>query len=451
MTTENVRFVTEKALAALKFTDPYTQDFYYLQKGLRTNAALRERAIKEQTAMPQMIMVPQPLWRDFKERIQLTLKTQQEKLLGRMAKWEDDNQVLGHVVRSNAATPKVLMSVPSLSTVRAADNASEETSDHTTSTSDGGLPFTSKLWTMRLQVQRGYEALSTVQELNHLLRSSNISSDPLARNEILYEVEKAVANLAASVGVCAPDPGAGTTGSDSSGSGSGSTGTGPPASGPPPVAGMSGAPKADSTGSGNTSGSGIGEVKLEPTQVAVILQSAKGKKLMSRAFGLLEPDYRWALLPAILARLLLTEPKEQSDEEKEVEAKLLKTLLQFIQHSHQYQLDQQEQLNSFQPGVVAPFSVAVLTHIRKCIAGVMVAHDRKEALRSSLLSSRPRATLLHQIVTVGDKVRENMLERISSEAGQFVMNPQDKQSIAYCMDEWVQSREGFMKMLDASE
>ena len=84
--------------------------------------------------------------------------------------------MLGHVVRSNAAAPKVLMSVPSLSTVRAADNASEETSDRTTSTSDGGLPFTSKLWTMRLQVQRGYEALSTVQELNHLLRSSNISS-----------------------------------------------------------------------------------------------------------------------------------------------------------------------------------------------------------------------------------------------------------------------------------
>jgi hypothetical protein len=86
MTTSDVKFVTEKVLTALRFTDPYTQDFYYLQKGLRTNATLRERAIKEQTAMPQMIMVPQPLWRDFKDRIQLTLLTQKEKLLGKTTK-----------------------------------------------------------------------------------------------------------------------------------------------------------------------------------------------------------------------------------------------------------------------------------------------------------------------------------------------------------------------------
>ena len=86
MTTSDVKFVTEKVLMALRFTDPYTQDFYYLQKGLRTNAILRERAIKEQTAMPQMIMVPQPLWRDFKDRIQLSLLTQKEKLLGKTTK-----------------------------------------------------------------------------------------------------------------------------------------------------------------------------------------------------------------------------------------------------------------------------------------------------------------------------------------------------------------------------
>ena len=112
-------------------------------------------------------MVPQPLWRDFKDRIQLTLLTQKEALLNKTAKWEDENKVLGHVVRSNAATPKALMSVPSMS-VSHATNADD--------TQKCAQPFTSNLWTMRQQVQRGYEALNTVQELNHLLRSSNISA-----------------------------------------------------------------------------------------------------------------------------------------------------------------------------------------------------------------------------------------------------------------------------------
>ena len=83
--------------------------------------------------------------------------------------------MLGHVVRSNAATPKALMSVPNLSTVRAVDATIGDSSDNAGS-SGGSQPFTSKLWTMRIQVQRGYEALNTVQELNHLLRSSNISA-----------------------------------------------------------------------------------------------------------------------------------------------------------------------------------------------------------------------------------------------------------------------------------
>ena len=74
--------------------------------------------------------------------------------------------------RTNVNQPRELLSVPTLADV----------------SRDGEFtaPFASKLWEMRAQVQRGYEALSTVKELNTLLRSSNVAADPFARSEILY-------------------------------------------------------------------------------------------------------------------------------------------------------------------------------------------------------------------------------------------------------------------------
>ena len=190
--------------------------------------------------------------------------------------------------------------------------------------------------------------------------------------------------------------------------------------------------------------SGDDSVQLEPAQVAVILQSAKGKKLMSRAFTLLEPPQRWALLPAIIARLLQTEPKDQTEEEKDVEAKLLKTLLQFLQHSHQFQQDQQASM----PVGLGAFTMVLLDNLKVCLAGVMVAHEGKAALRGSLLSSRNRATLLHQVVTIGDKVSETARAVCLQDNAWEVLGSANKAAILDSSDEWVQSREAFMAMLD---
>ena len=79
------------------------------------------------------------------------------------------------------------------------------------------------------------------------------------------------------------------------------------------------------------------EVQLEANIVAVIMQSAKGKKLLSRSINLLAPEHRWGLLPVVIARLLSTDPKTQSADDKEVEEKLLAAMLQFVQHSKEYQ------------------------------------------------------------------------------------------------------------------
>ena len=100
MSSSDLRFVTEKVMFPLRFDDPYTQDFYYLQKSVKSNAIAREKAVREQTEMPSMIMVPQPLWRDFKERIINTVNNQRAKLLSKGKEWEEKEQVLGHVQRT---------------------------------------------------------------------------------------------------------------------------------------------------------------------------------------------------------------------------------------------------------------------------------------------------------------------------------------------------------------
>ena len=77
---------------------------------------------------------------------------------------EEKEQVLGHLVRTVVTQPKELLSAPTL-LPRPDDDATQ--------------PFSSRLWQMCQQVQRGYEAPSTVQELNHLLNSPNIALIPL--------------------------------------------------------------------------------------------------------------------------------------------------------------------------------------------------------------------------------------------------------------------------------
>jgi hypothetical protein len=54
---------------------------------------------------------------------------------------------------------------------------------------------------MRHAVQKGYEALYTLQELNHLLLSPVISRNPLAREEIITQVNRAVGLLSQAVGI----------------------------------------------------------------------------------------------------------------------------------------------------------------------------------------------------------------------------------------------------------
>lgn len=117
-------------------------------------------------------------------------------------------------------------------------------------------PFSSRLWTMRQAVQRGYEALYTVQELQHLQSSPLIASNPVANEEICREIDSAVALLSQSIGI------------RSNSTSANPAGTAVPYPGP----------EAD--------------FSLDGGHVGAILQTTIGKKLMSRSLKLLTPPHR---------------------------------------------------------------------------------------------------------------------------------------------------------------
>lgn len=134
---------------------------------------------------------------------------------------------------------------------------------------------------------------------------------------------------------------------------------------------------------------------------------------------------RWALLPVILARVLQSDPLEHSGDELAVEKKLLQTLVQFIEHSHEFQKNQQALVST---GGSAPFTSMLLSHLRLCVKSVMVSQMEKSRLRATLKISRDRAVVMNVIVQIGDEVSTDAIETVATE--------------------WVQMREAFMCMLD---
>lgn len=117
-----------------------------------------------------------------------------------------------------------------------------------------------------------------------------------------------------------------------------------------------------------------------------------------------------------------------------VEHTLLRTLIEFLQYSYKYHNDllaQASSLHRAHPVAVASaeFANILLIHLRQCLKTAMVTQMEKRMLQQALLSDRARAELMHVVVQIGDKVSSNC-------------DPQLR-------EEWVQTREAFMSMLDS--
>jgi hypothetical protein len=105
----------------------------------------------------------------------------------RIRQWEEDNQVLGHCVKSVPSRPKEVLVIDQ------ADLEDTEDADERT------RGYASTLWATRKAITRGFEALHTVQELDILL-THGAGLGPM-RNELVVEMEEAKKLLGQSLGV----------------------------------------------------------------------------------------------------------------------------------------------------------------------------------------------------------------------------------------------------------
>lgn len=139
------RFVVNKVLAPMESTDPFAEDFYFLQvssdavdltstpgrsldgvlvirqqlwlsslpagsllllsslmlalcllsfqMSIKKNAAAREEALKEQRELPKPIYVPLPVWKETKERIRMQMDVTRKGFHERSREWEQKEQV----------------------------------------------------------------------------------------------------------------------------------------------------------------------------------------------------------------------------------------------------------------------------------------------------------------------------------------------------------------------
>lgn len=114
MTASDVKFVVSKVLQPLETPDPYADDYYYLQTGIKSNNKLRDAAINSNEELPPLIFVPLPTWKDTKERLRKQLEEARGVQYNRSRKWEEKEKVLGHTQKSDISRPKELLSVPSM-------------------------------------------------------------------------------------------------------------------------------------------------------------------------------------------------------------------------------------------------------------------------------------------------------------------------------------------------
>jgi len=112
-----------------------------------------------------------------KERVAAQMEETRRAQQHRSRKWEEKEKVLGHLQRSDVSRPRAQLAVTSLSDFDlegdeddveegedgehgASDRRSEgESARSSSSASSFRMPFATRLWGMRLAVQRGYRTL----------------------------------------------------------------------------------------------------------------------------------------------------------------------------------------------------------------------------------------------------------------------------------------------------
>lgn len=114
--------------------------------------------------MPDLI-VPLPTWRDTKMKLRAKLLATQTDISQKSREWQEKEQSLGVTHRSDVRNPKKQLAITSVKDIWGEDGEA-----HGGQVQGNGNPFNSKLWMVRVTIQKAYDAFYAVQELDQLLK-----------------------------------------------------------------------------------------------------------------------------------------------------------------------------------------------------------------------------------------------------------------------------------------
>ena len=130
--------------------------------------------------------IPMPVWHNVKVQAAKDKKQQKKMLEKRSTKFETENKVLGHTVKSDVSKPRALLSVPVLK-FKNKENSTDEDK------------LRQEIWKARTFVGKGYSSFLALQELQRLVRNDQTSD--AAREHLMTLVRKHIMNLEKSLGV----------------------------------------------------------------------------------------------------------------------------------------------------------------------------------------------------------------------------------------------------------
>ena len=131
------------------------------------------------------LQVPLPKWKDLKIRIRNQIESVKLKNMEKSKNWARSQKVLGNISKSQLGKPREVIVMPGLNEILNSiasesskpDGSGEAKAKASSEESLISVPYASILWTMREAVQKGYEALYTVQELHHLLSVPGVTAN----------------------------------------------------------------------------------------------------------------------------------------------------------------------------------------------------------------------------------------------------------------------------------
>ncbi|CAK9250379.1 unnamed protein product [Sphagnum jensenii] len=200
-----------------------------------------------------------------------------------------------------------------------------------------------------------------------------------------------------------------------------------------------------------------GELAIDGALVAALLQTVKGKKLVTRSFALLPPEKRWVLVQPVLTRVLQAEVVVGL-EEQGAEVKLVGAVQFFFKQAllHASALQDHSRTAAGGPGLEAAvegyisFVQMVLAHFRQCLKGVIVTFMGGQQLRRALRIDEPgmgggqgpenhRLQLFRSLIASGDRLAAMLLSAVSG--------GRDAKAGATRAEEWRQIKETFLELL----